>query len=184
MNNDRFNEMMKVILLNECGSGNGYVNDPDDAGGITIYGITRKNHTNLSIWNSILKLPENKRKAYKPTKAQMDEIYNVYKTSYYDKVCGDKISSKCLAMQLFDFAVNAGVSKSVKGLQLVSDVKQDGIMGPITLNAANKGGMDVVDYFIVYRREYYKSLSEKGNNKKFLKGWLNRISNCLNAFPD
>ena len=56
--NENFELFIRIILRNECGSGNGYVNDKDDSGGETIYGITRRNHPELKIWNSIDQLPQ------------------------------------------------------------------------------------------------------------------------------
>ena len=32
------------------------------------------------------------------------------------------------------------------------------------------------------RIEYYEAISAKGNNKKYLKGWVNRAKNCDKSF--
>ena len=44
-----FNEEFKKVILVE----GGYVNDPDDAGGETYLGISRRYNPNSKIWNII-----------------------------------------------------------------------------------------------------------------------------------
>ena len=77
---ERFRKLIKVVLKNECGNGNGYVNDKDDAGGVTVYGITRRNHPDLIIWKSLDDISTvRERKRYKPSKEEMDEVYDITK---------------------------------------------------------------------------------------------------------
>lgn len=149
--NERFNKMLKVILHNE----GGYVNDPNDSGGETNYGISKRAFPYLDIKNITIE--------------QVGEIY--YK-NYYLASRADAVDNNELAMQLFDHAVNAGVSKAIKLLQKCAGVVQDGIVGTITKGKVNS--MDITNSYIKERKNFYMSISE-GKNKKFLKGWLRRV---------
>lgn len=174
---ERFEKFIKIILKNECGRGNGYVNDKDDKGGETIYGITRRNHADLTIWSSLDQLSTLKEKrAYKPNKEEMEEVYEVYRRQYYNKLQCDYFDCENLALQLFDFGVNAGISRSARMLQNILHINEDGIVGLQTVTTANlKKCSEILDMFKTKRKEYYVKISKKGNNQKFLKGWLNRI---------
>lgn len=109
-----FDEAIKIILDNE----GGYVNDPDDAGGETYMGISRKAHPKSKIWQHVDKL----KAKYKTNKTitkylkQNTEVTklvkDIYKKSYWNPLSLDKEKSQRLANQLFDNAVNMGVAKT------------------------------------------------------------------------
>lgn len=178
---ERFLKFIKIILNNECGKGNGYVNDKDDAGGITIYGITRKNHPYIAIWDSITSLLTVKeRKAYKPTNEEMNEIYAIYYKDYYKKLQCDYFQCENLALQVFDFGVNAGVSRAAKALQNILHITEDGIVGQQTIATSNNNTCKyITEAYKQKRKDYYNTISKKGNNSKFLKGWLKRVDNTI-----
>ena len=172
--NTNFELFTRIILQNECGSGNGYINDKDDRGGQTIYGITRRNHPELKIWNSIDQLPTVKeKKAYRANKEEIEEVRMIY-WKYYRKLQCDNFNNDCLALQLFDMSVNAGTVTAAKLLQEVLGITKDGIVGEQTITTANLK-RNVTEAYKEKRREYYKSIARKGNNAKYLKGWLRRV---------
>lgn len=174
---ERFRKLIKVVLKNECGNGNGYVNDKDDAGGVTVYGITRRNHPDLIIWKSLDDIPTvREKKAYRANEEEMEEVKMTYYRKYYRKLQCDYFNDDCLALQLFDMGVNAGTSTAAKLLQEVLGITKDGICGEQTITTANLK-RNVTEAYKEKRREYYKSIARKGNNRKFLKGWLNRVDN-------
>ena len=111
-----FNKAFEKILTFE----GGYVNDKSDSGGETKYGISKKAFPNVDIKNLTL-----------------NEAKEIYKKVYWDKIKGDKIKSQHIAELIFDTAVNMGTSFAIKTAQKVLNVKQDGIVGPITLNTLN-----------------------------------------------
>lgn len=97
----------------------GYVNDPNDPGGETIYGITRRDHPDLWVGGP-------------PTLAQAK---GRYMRDYWAPLsCGDMPWP--LGALVFDAAVNQGVKKAAVTLQKALRVKQDGRIGPVTLAAA------------------------------------------------
>lgn len=110
----KFDEAFKKVVYYE----GGYVNDPDDAGGETYMGITRKNHSKLLMWNTIDKLKKKYTKASDITKALKKdesvtaEVKNVYKKSYWDIFNLDSCTSAKVAYQIFDTAVNMGATKA------------------------------------------------------------------------
>lgn len=173
----RFDSFMPIILRNENGGTvAGYVNDPYDAGGETICGITKKNHPNLMVWQSLARLQLWQKKKYKPTLQEMAEIYCVYRKLYYDKVRADEIANPALALQVFDCAVNCGVARASKMLQYVVGTTQDGIIGAQTLAKTNNGVNHLIAY-IDARVAYYRQIANKGNNARYLRGWINRVNN-------
>jgi lysozyme family protein len=114
----------------------GYVNDPDDAGGETYIGISRKFNPNAKFWKVI---DEIKSKNKSITNKEMNailkknntiigEIKNIYKNKYWDKLYLDNLNSQKIAEELFDTAVNMGVSVAIKILQNSLRVKTDGKM--------------------------------------------------------
>jgi lysozyme family protein len=108
-------EAIDLILKHE----GGYANDPRDPGGETKYGISKRAHPNEDIANLTV---ERAREIYQqeywnPTAARIHDI------------------APRLAVVLFDAAVNQGKGFAVQALQGVLHVKQDGIIGPMTIAA-------------------------------------------------
>lgn len=172
----RFDTFMTVVLRNENGGTvAGWVNDPYDAGGETICGITKRSHPELSVWRSLRPLQTWQKRKYRPTLQEMAEIYQVYRMSYYDRVKADQITDAQLALHVFDCAVNCGVARASKMLQAVVGAQQDGIIGPKTLAAVNAGSW--LAAYKAARASYYRQISTKGSNARYLKGWLNRVEN-------
>ena len=108
-----FNEEFEKIILTE----GGYVNDPDDAGGETYLGISRKYHPYSAIWDVI---DEYKNRFYgreftkklKANKEVTNIIANIYKTEYWDVFDLDNIPNQKIAHEIFDDAVNRGVKSA------------------------------------------------------------------------
>ena len=153
----RFEKFIPIILANE----GGLSDNVNDKGGLTKYGISQKAYPDLDIRNL--------------TKSKAEAIY---KRDYYDRCMCDLIEDEMLALHLFDFAVNAGVSRAVKLLQTILGVYSDGIMGKQTVTAANTA--NCANAFISARKNYYKHIST-GRNIVFLKGWINRVDNTTKA---
>ena len=112
-----FDEVFDKLIKNE----GGYVNDPDDAGGETYMGISRKSHPKNLIWNEYIDPIVNKYKKTKTIDKELKSnedltncIKDIYKDEYWDKLNLDNIINKKLAFQLFDSAVNIGISATKK----------------------------------------------------------------------
>ena len=118
-----FKEAFEKVVFNE----GGYVNDPDDAGGETYMGISRKAHPNAIIWKHVDKITAKYKTAKTITKylkqnAELThEVEVIYKSDYWTKLNLDKEKSQRLANQIFDSAVNCGVSATLKRINRVKN---------------------------------------------------------------
>lgn len=147
----------------------GYIIHPADNGGATNFGITQKSYDeyrttkNLQL-HSVALL----------TDGEVKEIY-LYKY-WYNGNC-NLIRHPKVAVLHFDSCVNHGTTRAAKFLQEAVDVKVDGVIGKVTLEAVNKykeSGL-IYRYFEI-REEFYHRIAEKNPPQKvFLKGWLNRL---------
>lgn len=67
----------------------------------------------------------------------LDRARELYKSLYWDKVRGDELPAG-IDCAVFDFAVNSGPSRAIIGLQRALGVADDGVLGPVTMAAAQK----------------------------------------------
>jgi lysozyme family protein len=160
----------------------GFTHDPIDPGGASNKGITLQ--TFAACAPTLLGL--------QPTLECLKNLTDhqaglIYKSLYWDKICGDQIPSQLLASLLCDFYVNAG-SHAVKSLQTTlnqtsrANLAVDGILGPASLHALLSA-----DQALLYRHlkenriAYYHNLVQhQPTLARFLAGWLNRV----NSFPE
>lgn len=153
---------IEAVLVHE----GGFVDHPADPGGATHSGVT------LNTYRSYRRNPH--LTADDLRNISMDEVYDIYKTLYWDKVRGDDLPSG-VDFLVFDFGVNAGNGRAAKMLQNLVGVPADGGIGPQTLRAthdvyANDAQKLIVDYTDA-RAEYYQSLP---HFPTFGRGWLRR----------
>lgn len=157
----KFDKAIKVVLAHE----GGYVNDPDDLGGETKYGISKRSYPNVDIKNL--------------TKGQAIEIY---RRDWWDRHKYDQIEDLDVATKVFDLAVNMGAVSAHRLLQQAINFAEggnlvvDGIIGPATLTAVNQAGpARVVEALrFMAAKRYYELAKARPANRTFLFGWLNR----------
>ncbi len=115
----KFNIEFDKLILAE----GGYINDPDDYGGETYLGISRKNNPKWDGWKYIDKEKENGIKNITTRLKQNVYLTNsaksLYKQKYWDVLELDDIPSQDIAHQLFDTCVNCGVSTAISIAQNV-----------------------------------------------------------------
>lgn len=150
----------------------GYVNDPNDAGGETMYGISKRAYPNEDIKNLTL-----------------DRAKQLYKRDYWDKLKLDELATAEVQIELFDTAVNMGVGTAAKFLQEAlnllnrsqkdyADIVVDGGIGPNTIKAYNacKRRDNLYKILNCLQAERYMDIVRKNPvQEKFLNGWLNRV---------
>lgn len=61
----------------------------------------------------------------------------IFRRNYWDKIRGNEIINQDSANEIFDDAINAGVGAAIRKAQRALGLKDDGIMGQITLNKIN-----------------------------------------------
>jgi hypothetical protein len=134
--------------------GKTYVNNPNDAGGSTKYGITYINNKAALNANGINSGPE----IVRLTESQAEEIY---RSKYWDPVA-EKLPYP-MNWIYFNAAVNNGPGNAN--------------------NFYQKSGLDY-EKFIELQKKFYNDIANKNPSQRiFLKGWLNRLNNlefCIN----
>ena len=162
----------------------GYVNDPDDPGGATKYGVTigtlrgiRGNATIQDVKN-----------------LTVSDAVEIYKRYYFER---PKISHLPQAIQatVYDMQVNAG-GNAIRILQRVlrefgEKVSVDGALGPQSIAAtkrvAKKAGGYFPDAYSIARRNYYFSLADRRpKSRKYARtrnggkgGWIRRAEEFM-----
>lgn len=165
--------MLNTILKHE----GGFVNDPNDRGGATNFGVTQATY---SEWLGRTATVDEVRRM------DIDTALEIYRANYYFK---PRINGfpEPTQPQIFDCAVNHGQKRAIKFVQTIinlSDVDLlvvDGLNGPRTMKAAAKVYEAMGDYFINAiadeRIDFYRRIvARDSSQKKFLKGWLNRAN--------
>lgn len=143
----------------------GYTNDANDPGGETNFGIDKRSHQKEDIKNL--------------TKERATEIYY---NDYWLKSCAEHLP-KLVAIAYFDSAVNTGIKQANKFLQRAVSVNDDGVVGPVTLNAITHAEPKfTANRLVDYRQSFYEGLADsRPKLRGFLRGWTNRNTN-LKAF--
>ena len=101
-----------------------------------------------------------------------DEVKAIYRAGYWETVRGDDLPAG-LDFAMFDFAVNSGPARAVKTLQRILGVRDDGVMGMMTLNAVRgRSPGELVASLCDARLAFVRSL---GTFDAFGKGWTRRI---------
>lgn len=96
----------------------------------------------------------------------------IYRRDYYEVLHGDELPLP-VVMVVFDGAVNAGLKRAVSWLQQAAGLPADGVMGPGTLAAVQKGDAVAVARDVLARRiDFYARLPAWAN---FGLGWTRRV---------
>lgn len=137
----------------------GYVFDQRDPGGETKYGISKRAYPNEDIKNLTL--------------ARAKQIY---KRDYWDRCRCDDLPFE-VRFDVFDAAVNSGVSQASKWLQRAVGAKPDGVIGNLTIKAAQQ--IDGITIAMRMNGERLKFMTDLPTWPHFGKGWARRIAENL-----
>ena len=166
---DAFPECLAEILKHE----GGFVNNRHDPGGMTNLGVTRK------VWEAWTHRPagETDMRALKQS-----DVAPLYRVNYWNAL-GAQFLPAPIALCVFDFGVNSGVSRGARYLQRIVGVNEDGHIGPASLGALDKwiSTHSIVEFVRRYanlRRGFYRSLS---TFEHFGKGWTRRVDEVETA---
>lgn len=169
-----FSRALSLVLKSE----GGWSDHAQDPGGATMKGVT------LANFRRYVKADATKDDL---RKISNDQVATVYRRFYWDAVAGAQLPGG-VDYAVFDFAVNSGPSRAAKLLQAIVGAKQDGKIGPDTLEKA-KAMMraTLIDEICDRRMAFLRKLSTW---KTFGKGWTSRVSAVRNnalkmaALPD
>lgn len=165
---------LEKTLANE----GGYVNNPADKGGETIWGITKE----TAVANG-----------YKRAMKDMPLAYakSIYKKEYWDTLRLDEVNNQVIAEIAFDIGVNAGVGTAAKMLQemvnfmTTDNIKVDGKIGTETLGRINgiktkNDNEEAVLLLSMLQGEHYlECMRKREANETFSLGWLRRARNNI-----
>lgn len=174
--NPVFMEAVEIVLLHE----GGLVDDPQDSGGITNYGISLKFAKSVGL---IADVDENgivdgeDIKSLTPAQAKL-----LYHSAFWLKETAYESLPKPIAIKLFNLAVNMGQKQANKLLQravracLGESLADDGVIGSITLNSVKSCEVSCLHAALCSEAaSLYRMISaQKPHLFKFLNGWLNR----------
>lgn len=145
----------------------GFVNHPDDPGGMTNKGITANTYAEFT-GRRLSTITE------KEMKDLSDDLTKqIYKRKYWDAVKGDQLPDG-LDVLVFDFAVNSGPARAIKELQQCLNVPVDGILGPITIKHISTFPIEqIIKEYVQARLDFVKQIKTFNT---FGKGWTKRIN--------
>lgn len=166
----------------------GYANDPDDNGGETYKGISRKNWPSWNGWKYIDLIKQRgksatfiNQEAAKTNNLQI-LVQEFYKANFWYTLNLQWLNDQQLANNVYDFGVNAGTGAAAKRLQVAANevcgnLVVDGQIGSKTIAAVNKlDAKFVYDAFNNQRKSYYDNIIAKNPSQaKFKKSWYSRI---------
>lgn len=143
----------------------GYVNNPNDPGGATRWGVTERVARAYGYTGDMFDYP-------------LEEAKKVYKASYWNMTRIDDLPEP-VRYDVFDAAVNSGIQQAVKWLQAALGVTVDGRVGVETVTAAHAADpQGLKRKFNGYRLRFMTDLPTWNT---FGRGWAKRIAGNLIA---
>jgi len=130
-----------------------------DKGGLTKFGISQRAYPSVDI-----------------RALTLDDAKRIYYIDYWMK-CKCELLPTSLRFHIFDAAVNSGVNRSILWLQEAVKVKQDGIIGPLTIAAAQT--LDGDKLAMKYNGTRLMFMTELDGWRVFSRGWARRIAENL-----
>jgi lysozyme family protein len=118
-----FSKCLDMLLHHE----GGFVNHPDDPGGMTNLGVTK------AVYEKYIKRNATEAEMRALTKIDVSPIY---RSNYWDRGHCDDLPSG-VDWSVFDWGVNSGMGRAAKALQRVVGVTADGAIGPMTIKATH-----------------------------------------------
>ena len=161
-----FNDAVQFTLVAE-----GVLSDnPNDAGGLTKFGITHETWDAYTVKNGL-----EKSSVADITVAQAIDVYHEF---FWQPIAA--LPSE-LQGPAFDFGVNSGPEQAIRAVQVVLGVKADGELGPITI--ARAAAVKVSDLrklrnvYVSARIAFLLELAQHhANDVTFIGGWFNRVA--------
>jgi lysozyme family protein len=153
-----FDKCLTMLLKHE----GGFVDHPKDPGGMTNLGVTK------AVYDKWI--------GRESTEAEMrgltqDDVAPIYKKNYWDRCKCDQLPSGA-DWSVFDWAVNSGTGRASKAMQKIVGAKQDGAIGPKTLQMiANEKAEFLVERMYDQRQSFYEKLN---TFETFGRGWTRR----------
>ena len=155
----------------------GFVNDPLDKGGATNKGVT------MAVWQKqgYDKNGDGKIDVKDLKNLSDEDATKIMKKHYWDRCRADEIQDQRVANTLVDWVWCSG-AWGIKIPQKMLGLKADGIVGAKTLQAINKAPENFLQILYKERQEFLERIVKTNpTQKRFLKGWLNRLEDLKNG---
>lgn len=154
-------DVIKTWLVRLNGHEGGYANrDPSaDPGGETKWGISKRSYPHIDIKNLTLA-----------------EAEHIYRRDFLAPLLDINLRHAVI-FQLLGFAVHSGIRRATRTMQQELNLKDDGIIGPITLSAIqSRTESDLTQLLLAGRLDYLTHLRNWPQNSR---GWSRRIAQQL-----
>lgn len=168
-------------IIHTLASEGGYVNDSNDPGGATNWGVSIRflksagdydkdgwldgdiDHDGDVDINDIKKMTK-------------EEAVDIYKMHFWDKYKYENIQNYDVAARIFDMTVNMGARQAAKLAQRAAGASADGVLGPKSFGAINKKRPDEMMRELRFQHvKFYLDLMERRPKfTKYKNGWLRR----------
>ena len=139
------------------GSEGGYVNDPNDPGGETKFGISKRSYPDEDIANMTL-----------------ERAKAIYLRDFWSPLGS---TPDAIKFQVFDFAVQSGMQTAIRKLQSAVGAADDGHWGPASTAALEK--MSVTDVLVLFLAQRLRFLTKCRVWQTMSAGLANRIATDL-----
>jgi lysozyme family protein len=166
---ENFEKCLEMLLKHE----GGFVNHPQDPGGMTNLGVTKRTLEEYlrDSGEGEIEVTEDIMRSLTP-----EMVAPIYKKNYWDAVKGDDLPAG-VDWACFDWCVNSGRKRPSKSLQRAVGAVPDGAIGPATLAKVNEAlPKNIVLAIHDDRQAFYERLSTFGT---FGKGWTRRNKETL-----
>ena len=174
-----------------------YSNIKLDAGGETVFGISRVNWPYLEIWSLI---DEHRSRG---RESMMELIYSesfrkkvkaFYYINFWKLMCGNLLEGldTALAHDMFEMSVNLGTRRTIKYFQralnvlnrnqdIYPDIKVDGVFGDKTINTLKSAiryrGVELVYKVLnLFQGMHYIGRMERQKSQEIFIGWFKRVT--------
>lgn len=162
---------IQFVLRQEDSRMSGVItNNPDDHGGRTRFGIAEHAHPELTASGFFDTMPYGE---------ALSTAIGVYQQKYAQPLRLALIESQGVATALLSFAVVEGVISSIRFAQRACGVTEDGVFGPLTLQAVNRMP-DMLTRLVEMQKQHFIVIAESNTTQnRFLAGWENRADALL-----
>lgn len=135
-----------------------YTLDPNDPGGETKFGISKRAYPDLDIKH-----------------LTVEQAKEIYLMDYWKPCSCDDLPTP-FAIAVFDTAVNQGTTKAKRMLQIALDVTVDGVIGEKTITAAYKASPRKIKKYLAERlAAYVRTILDNPKLIVFAVNWSFRV---------
>ena len=154
-----FDKAFDILLKHE----GGFSDHAADPGGKTRYGITEAIAREVGYRGDMRELP-------------LDLAKRIYKDRYWDAVRAEELP-EAIRYAMFDAAVNSGPRQAALWLQRAVGVRDDGVIGPITLSAVRATDPQALLRRMLSAR--LRFMTDLPTWPTFGRGWARRIADLM-----